>query len=324
MSELMEGRSVHIDQLLTNMAINYRPGFFIADLVFPIVTVRKQSDLYLIHDQGDLFRREDALRSRGTEAKKISSRTSSETYFATNYALKADITLEDRANADPIFLAEIEGGRSRRVLDKLMLDMEVRVASLAFNTSEVGSSAAVGSAWTDHANSNPLEDIWAAIDNVQSATGYRPTDILYGHLSWRHFQRNTTVANRATNPPGGPNVSGGGLLPSTQQIGDMLNLNVLVGNTYYNTAEEGIADALSPVWGDSTLVYFRPPAPTTEDPSFGYSFRWSAPGLPNMGVERLPYDAKKKVDELEIGYYQDEKVTAKPLAFLITNVTSST
>ena len=324
MSERMEGRGVHVDQLLTNMALNFRPGFFIADRVFPMVTVRKQSDLFLIHDQGDLFRREDARRSRGTEAKKISFRTSSDKYYADNYALKAPVTLEDRANADPIFLAEIEGGRVRNIMDKLMLDWELRVASLAFNTAQVGSSAAVGSSWTDHTNSNPLEDIWTGIDNIHNATGFRPNRMVFGKDSWVHFQRNNTVANRATNPPGGPNVSGGGLLPSIQQISDMLNLEVLVGNTFSNVAEEGLANDIQPVWGDSTLIYFAPAAPSTEDPSFGYSFRWAAPGLPNLTVERHPFDPKTKSDEIEIGYYQDEKVTGSTFGFLITNVTSST
>ena len=63
---------------------------------------------------------------------------------------------------------------------------------------------------------------------------------------------------------------------------------------------------------------------TKERPSFGYRFRWVQPGLPNLQVERHPYDSKKKAQDIEVGYYQDEVITGDEYGFLITNVTSST
>ena len=54
--EYLTGRVVHIDQPLSNMAINYRPSGFIGDQVFPVVSVQKQSDLYVIYEQADLYR----------------------------------------------------------------------------------------------------------------------------------------------------------------------------------------------------------------------------------------------------------------------------
>ena len=82
--------------------------------------------------------------------------------------------------------------------------------------------------------------------------------------------------------------------------------------------------SLEQVWGDHALIYYAPDNPSMEVPSFGYNFRWTIPGLPNMQAERHPFDPKTKTDEVEIGYYQDEKITAQPLGALITNVTSST
>ncbi len=324
--EYLTGRVVHIDQPLSNMAINYRPAGFIGDQVFPVVSVQKQTDLFVIYEQADLYRAPDTKRSRGDEAKKISYRTSSDKYYADNYALATDVTLEDRINADPAFVSKLEAGRVMRVQDGLALDMDLRVSSLAFNSANAGSSAVVASGWTDHSNSNPLENIWTAMDNVQGASGYKPNSVLFGNDAWRHFRRNDRVADRAQNPPGnkgGPNVPAGGLLPSISQIKDMLEVERLViGTAYHNTTEEGLAQALTPIWTDHVLVYYAPLNPSMEAPSFGYSFRWAAPGLPNMQVERHPFDTRKKIDTLEIGYYQDEKVTGAPLGFLLTNVNS--
>ena len=40
-------------------------------------------------------------------------------------------------------------------------------------------------------------------------------------------------------------------------------------------------------------------------------------------LERHPFDSRRHCYEVEIGYYQDEVITAKPLGFLVSNVTSS-
>ncbi|MDH5751337.1 MAG: major capsid protein [Deltaproteobacteria bacterium] len=320
MSGYQQGRAVHIDHHLSNMAVNYRPAGFIADRVFPVVQVPKQSDTYVVFEQADLFRRENTRRSRGGEANKIESRVSSASFFCRNYALKADVTLEDRSNADPVFIQQFEEGRVMRVQDALFLDWEVRLAEKLRDPANVGSSAAVGSAWTDHANSDPLGDLWTAIDNVELATGYRPNRVLFSGTAWRHFRRNSKVIDKA----GNPGVSGGGLYPTTRQVEDLLEANVLVGNAWQNNAQEAQPLNLEQVWRDHVLVYYAPDQPSMETPSFGYYFRWAVPGLPNMQVERHPYDSRRHCSEVEIGYYQDEVMTSRPLGFLVSNVTSST
>lgn len=320
MSGYQQGRAVHIDHHLSNVAINYRPAGFIADRIFPVVPVPKQSDTYVIFEQADLFRKENTRRSRGGEANKIHSRVSSAGYYCNNYALKADVTLEDRANADPIFVQQFEEGRINRVQDALFLDWEVRAANQLTDPSNVGSSTAVASAWDDYTNADPLGDLWTAVDNVELATGFRPNRVLFSGTAWRHFRRNATVIDKSTNP----HITGGGLYPSTRQMEDLLEMKVLVGNAWQNTAEEAMPLNLSQIWGDHVVVYYAPDRPTIETPSFGYFFRWAAAGLPNMQVERHPYDSRRHCDEVEIGYYQDEVITSKPLGFLISNVTSST
>lgn len=321
MSAPMQGRALHLDAYLSQMAINYRPQGFIADRVFPVVRVPKQSDKYVIFEQADLFRRETTARARGHEANKIQARVSSAGYYANNYALKADVTLEDRLNADPVFVSQFEAARVRRVQDGLYIDWEVRQATQLTTLANVGTGAAVGSAWTDYVNSDPLGDIWTKADQIQSATGYRPNKAIFAGEAWRNFRRHTDVIDKASNPT----VTGGGNYPSPDAVAQLLEMEVLVGASYYNTAGEGLSLSLSPIWGDHVVLLFTPPGnmPSMEDPSGGYSFRWAAPGLPNMQVERHPYDSRRKMDEVEVGYYQDEVITASPLIALITNTGSS-
>lgn len=320
MSQYLQGRGVHVDRHLTQIALNYRPQGFIADQVFPVVTVRNQTDMIKTYNQADLFRVENTRRTPGTEANKIGWAVSSDSYIAFNYALKADVTIEDRANADPAFLMDFEEGRVMVVTDKLNLDWENRVSALCTTTTNVGTAATVSSAWTDYTNSRPLNAIWTMMDNLEGATGYRPNRIVMGGDAWLNFSRNDKVIDKI-NETG---VTGAAQNATPEQAARLLGVdNLLVGWSFRNTAQEGQSIALSRMWGDHVFIYYAPPRPSVELPAFGYTLRWAAPGLANMTVERHPYDTVRKCDELEIGYYQAEKILAKPLGALIYNVTSN-
>lgn len=311
--------NLHIDQLLSNVAIDYRPEGMIADMIFPQVDVQKQSDLYTVFSRADKFRIEDTKRAPGTEANKITQSVSSDTYFAKNYALKSAVTIEDRANADPIFVQRLINGRVEYVQDKLGLDWENRIAALCTNTSNVGSSAAVASGWTDYTNADVLGDLQNAIDNVKDSTGLSPNGIVFGESAWRNARRNAAIRNLING-----NNNGGGYA-NLQQIADLLEVpRILVGGAYKNSANEAQAESLTQIWGDNVLVYYSAMNPSMDRPSFGYSFRWAAPGLPNMAVERHPFNTRTKSEEVEVGYYQDEKVTGAEYGFLLTAVNSST
>ena len=310
---------MHIDQLLTNVAIDYRPEGMIADMVFPIAPVSKQADFFPIFSRDDALRREKTNRAPGTEANVITRSVSSDTYFANNYALKMSVTIEDRANADPIYTQRLINGRVEHIMDKLDLDYESRVASLVTNTSNVGSSAAVSSAWTDIDNSDPLGDLNAAIDNVLDSTGKRPNRVVMGEPAWRNVRKNTTIRNLIM----GTNNGGGYVTRS--QMADLLEIDqLLIGGVIENTGNEAQAEILSSIWGDNVVAYVAPMNPAVDRPSFGYAFRWQGNGLPSKQVERHPYDTRKKAEEVEAGYYQDERIVGADYGFLLTAVNSST
>ena len=96
MSGYLQGRAAHIDHHLSNVAINYRPAGFIADRIFPVVPVPKQSDTYVIFEQADLFRRENTARSRGAEANKTHTRVSSAGFSSTAVRMRGVPTMASR------------------------------------------------------------------------------------------------------------------------------------------------------------------------------------------------------------------------------------
>lgn len=312
------GRDLYLDVPLSNVAINHVPTGMIADMIFPVVEVRKQSGSIIEFNRGDSFRVDDTKRAPGTPAKRVTRDISSHTYYCANYALAGGVTIEDRANADDIYVQVMFNEEVMFVKDKLMLDMEVRVANQVNSTSNVGSSSSVASEW-DGSGATPLADVNAAIDNVYDATGMRPNKLVMGEAAWRSFRRHSTVINLIN----GTNNGGG--YATREQVKALFEVeDFLVAGTFQNTANEGQAEALSAVWGDNVLVCYTPKIATKRSPTFGFQVRLVAPRIPNMQVERYPYDPRAKEDGFDLSYYQDEFLVNSSYSFLLTAVNSST
>jgi hypothetical protein len=312
------GRDLHVDQNLSNVAIGYRADGFIADMIAPIVPVQKQSDRYVIFDRRDVLRVENTRRAPHTEANKVARSVSSATYFAENYALKDSLSLEDRANMDAVYRSQLMNGRTGFITGKLQLDWENRVATQVTNTSNVGSSAGVSSEW-DGGGADVIGDINTALDASHDLTGKRPNRLVLGLDAWRSARRSTDVRNIIF----GTNNGGG--FASRAAFADLFEVDqILIGGTFKDTANEAQAESLAKVWLDHVLCYYAPNNPTTEEPSYMYSFRWNAAGIPSMTAERHPFDPKTKSEEIEVGYYQDEVVTGADYGYLIVSVNSST
>ena len=310
---------LHIDAALSEVALGYRPEGFIADMIMPIVDVGKQSDLYTIWSREDRLRLHDTKRAPATEAKRIEESVSSATYYCNNYALKSSIPIEDFKNADPMYLDNLNNGKTELVMDGLLLDWEKRVANQVTSGSNVGSYSAVGSAWTGGTGADPIGDINTILDNVQYSTGKRPNRLTFGLKAWQVFRRHEDVRNIIF----GTNNGGG--FASLEQVKDLFEVETIqVGGAFQNTAEEGLTESLSVIWDDHVLAHYTPMTASKDRPSFAYGFRWNQPGLPNFQVERHPYDTKRKAQDVEVGYYQDEVITGSEYGFLLTNVTSST
>lgn len=315
------GKQLHVNVPLTQIAMAYEPKGMIPDQIGPVVTVNKQSDAYTIYSIAEAYQIEEDKRAPGTEAQVIYRSISSDTYFADNYALKDDIPYEDIQNADAGLLLTKRSERVKYIKNKLYLNWEYRLALQCTSTSNIGSSSAVGSNWSDatDGNSDPIGDILTAKDNVYYVTGYEPNRVIFSRRAWRYFREHGNVIARLY----GQQTSAKGRIVTVSQAKDLLELeHVYIGKALYNSNQEGQSVSLTDIWGTDVLVYYAPNNPTAQEPSFMYSFRWNkVPGMDMTAqIHQLPRSYKEQV---ELGYYQDEKITGSTLGFLITDVRSS-
>lgn len=309
------GRDLHTDVPLSNVALAYTPVDAIVDKVMPIVSVPNQSGFITEFFRKDQLRVERSRRAPGTEANKVERNVGSKQFFCQNYALKTGVTAEDLANADPVKKSKLFDGAAQFVTQKLWLGWEQRVVTLA-NTTGVGSYAAVASRW--NSAGDPIKAITAARANVRGLTGILPNRVLFGHDAWESFRQNSNVRNLIY----GTNNGGG--FATLQAAKDLLEVeDVLVSRSVINGANEAQAESLTPIMGDQVLMYYAPRVASINDPSWGYSYRWEVPGIPSLSAERHPYDSKTKEYEVEVGYFQDERVTGSEYGFLIQSVNSN-
>ena len=71
---------VHVDQALTEVSVAYRNSQYVADSIFPVVPVTKQSNKYFIYSK-DNFRTLDDARRPGARANEIEWALSTDTYY---------------------------------------------------------------------------------------------------------------------------------------------------------------------------------------------------------------------------------------------------
>lgn len=322
---------LHVDRLLTNVAINYRPQTLIADQIAPIVPVQKQKDTYPVYKLSEVTAIQSTLRAPGGAAKKVTRSVGSSFYKAENYALASDLTIEDVANMDDAFRPVLEAGKARFLIDQLGLDWEKRVLTLVANTSSVGSLFVMNSSWLPTGglagqNAGDPFAAWEAMNEfLMGTTGYRANGCLIGWRAWSRMKRNYHMRNliKGTNNGGGP--------VTRQNAQDLFEVSrfLVAGAQWHGYNEAQVTDipaSLSSPVADLMIAYYAPPRPSLDDPSWMYSFRWQNPALPApLTVFRHPYDSRHQVETIEAGYYQDERITGSSFAAgLITSAASGT
>ncbi len=269
---------VHINRPLTDLSVAYMQDDddFVADRVFPQVSVQKQSDLYFVYDRGDWYRSNAERRAPGTESAGSGWNLTTQNYFTHKYAIHKDVSDDIRANADAAI--RIDQDATQYVSQQCLLIREITWMDNYFVTGVWTNESTPGTLWSA-GGSTPIEDIRAEIINVKAATGYRPNVIVMSPRVWAVLQDHPDFVSRvnAGQTPVGPATMN---LNSFSQILEIEES--MVAWAVQNTAAEGATDAIDFMAGDHLLLAYRAPAPSLLQPSAGYTFAWT--GLLGAGA----------------------------------------
>jgi len=298
-------RDVHpSNDALTQFSIAYHNGMYIAESVFPVVPVTKQSDFYFVFDKQSWFRNIVQKRSPGTRAQRADYTLSTASYVAINYALSKAVPDEVRDNADNPLRPEVDAVEF--VTDALLRGQELRVATLVTSSTQWAYAASPATQWSSD-TSDPLGDIEAAINGVVSRIGRMPNVLTTSWDTWRYLKNHPDLLERVkyTRPGGKPEAS---------DLANWFGLEkVLVGTALYDSAIDGAAASMGYIWDDDLWVGYVSPRPALLTPSAGYILEWK-----NRSSEMYREDQEHQ-DVFEIGHYTAEVVSASDAGAICYN-----
>ncbi|NLD21615.1 MAG: hypothetical protein GX664_03915 [Bacteroidales bacterium] len=316
----------HIDKALTNISVAYiqEESNFIADKVFPIIPVKKQSDVYFVYNKGDFFRDEARVRAGASESVGGDYGVeASDPYYCKVHAFHKDVTEQDRANYDDPLDADQDA--TDFVTQKMLIRREVVWAEKFFRPGVwsteiegVDSNPSTGQVLQfDKIGSDPIGVISQQIVEIAGKTGFRPNTIVMSPAVFYALKNHEDILDRIKYTQRG--IVTADLLATLFEVE-----NVYVAWAVVNTANQGAEDNIGYVMGKHMLLCYVNPRPAIKKPSAGYIFAWT--GLKGAGaygnrIVRLPMDmlgiGTERI-EGEIAF--DAKVIAQDLGVFFKDI----
>lgn len=302
---------VHVSQPLTNFALQLQNRAFVAEQVFPVIPVVKESDVYYTFSREEL-RDMDTLRAPGALAKEIEWVPSTSTYTAQEYAMRHLLPDRIRNNADAPVRPQMN--TVSKIMKWIMLGQEKRVQAIAQDGTNSVATVAASPKW-DGTSPTIEKDIDTAKDSVRDSAGVEPNAILLAENVKDVVKRDTTlrgliqyVINLGA---GNRDLLMNGELPPV-----MFNLAIIIAGSVEDTSKIGAASSISKIWGDSVPVFYREMAPSLDAVTWGYIMRLQNP------IVTTYRDDPRKGEWIEASILQAEELVTSSAANLITDVLS--
>jgi hypothetical protein len=314
---------VYVNAPLTNVSLAYYQDqkAFIADRMFPVVSVAQQSGLIWEWDLQYILRNGMKPRAEGTESEGIGSKLNQKNYFAIVTALHKNISDQRRANE----MAPINADRNAttQLSQQAVQYREITIKTAAFGTGKwTGMADQAGVAGVPGANqfkqwdqptSDPVADVTAFKQTMLLATGVETNALAMGRQVWDKLKTNASIMDRLKffGVPGSPTQV------TLQAVATLFGVEeVLVSSVVQQTSNEGAATPVNGfVIGKELLLFARPPAPDVETPSAGYTFAWAGMMGANAYGARIKRIRMEHLesDRIEIQQAFDQKVLSPPL-----------
>jgi hypothetical protein len=307
--------NVHVDAILTNISVAYAQNAdnYIADKVFPIVSVDKKSDLFFKYNKNDWFRDEAQRRAGGTESAGSGYGLTTDSYSADVWAFHKDVDDQTLANADAPLNPLREAAEF--VTNRLLLRRELQFVSDFFRTGVWGTDNTLGVAgadpqWSDYTNSDPIENIEGAKETILSTTGLEANTLVLGYSVFRALKNHPDIIDRIKYTSS--------QTVTADMLARMLEVDrVLVAKAVKATNKEGGPEAYGFAHGKGALLCHVAPNAGLLTPSAGYTFAWNgvSGGLgQTIGTSQFRMEhLKSNRIEAEIAF--DNKVVGADLGY---------
>lgn len=297
-----------VNPTLTAIAVAYRNKKMIADMVMPRKVVGSTEFKYLEYNKSDKFTVPDTMVGRMGQVSEIQYGADEKTASTKDYGLSAPIPISDIDNAkgtnyDPM------AHHTEMLSEVIMLDREKRVADAVANTANYANAEALSGTdlFTDTA-SDPLSTLLDALETPLM----RPNQITTNQKVLRAIRQHPSIIKAYNGTLGDK-----GLVP-LEFLRDLLEVDqILVGESFINTANRGQTAQYDQIWGNVIAMhYINPNARPDGDATWGLTAEFG---------DRIAYSkfddsiGLRGGNRVKVGESVNEVVIAKDAGFLISN-----
>ena len=275
-------QQVHVDAALTQISVDFandKLGGYVSEGVWPVVTVKNASDFAFFMSKQKL-RRYNTTLGPGADFNRLTLEYDKRLwYFADGHGVEVAIPDQIRANADPAAQLDIQS--TKLATETLLIDQEYNLAVGSLGSGSALTTAGVTyvtlsgtNQWSDQTNSDPLSVIDAAKITIANQCAVYGNAMVISDAVYVALRNHPRIREYFKYP-------GMAMKPlSVDMLREYFGLEYLfVGAPRYQTAVDGAADALAPIWGKNAYLFYRPPNPGLMEPSFGYTFLWTGQGF---------------------------------------------
>jgi hypothetical protein len=300
---------------LTNISVAYiqKEENFVADKIFPVVPVDKQSDVFFTYTKADWFRDEARPRAGGTESAGSGYGLSTSSYSCKVFALHKDIDDQIRQNSDAPLNPDRDA--TEFLTQRMLLRREKEFVTKFFASGIWGTDVTPTNLWSDYANSDPLVDIETGKRTILMNTGFLPNCLCLGYDVYRVLRNHPDIVDRIKYTSSETITK-----EVLAKLFDVEKIEVAMA--VENTAVEGETPVMNFTHGKHALLCYTAKNPSIIVPSAGYIFSWKgvSSGLGyTIGTKkfRLEHLASDRI-ETEISF--DQKVVGSDLGYFFANV----
>jgi hypothetical protein len=295
---------LHVDQLLSNIAVKYQNLNYIHDRVFPMLPVQKQTNLYRTYNRNWVI--PETNRAIGALARESVFDIGTSSYSLEKHALKSYIPDTSKENYD---LTDLSADLTVDLTEKILMRKEVQCAAL-FTTTQWsnGSSLDADETWLT-GTGQPIPQFDTATGYVLQQSGMK---VNYGIIpidSFNALKNHTTVVDRVKYTSRELNAAIIGALIGVDEL--------LVPTMNYDSGLYGASvasSAIAQIWkSDFAFIGYKPPAAGFYALSSGYMFQRAKP------LVRRWREEEREADAIEVDCEFQFKIIASLTGYYLNN-----
>ena len=290
---------------------------FIGHRVMPVVEVESATGKFGKLSIEHLLQTRDTLRAPGGGYSRQQHQFTEDSYITEEHGAEEVIDDNDSKMYQDFFDHELVA--TKRARDAILRNAEIRIADKLFNTTNF-TPTTVTTEWSVLTSSAPITDVEAAVQRLWNTTGIRANALIVNWKVFRNLRNTTQIVDRikysGIDDPKAEKIT-------ESMLAEVFGIRyVIVAGSPKNTANEGAAVSISPIWSDEYALVTRVSnSADFREPCIGRTMHWSEDGSSIFGTVEEYREEDKRSTIIRVRHQVDEKILYSELGELLDNIT---